>query len=66
MGRIIGRYHIKSAVIVSYRGCENAARAVDLFEHYLTFSGKDVTYLLPVHKVVALEKRHSGEILERA
>ena len=66
MCSVVGGDHIVSAVVIADSRSENTAGAVYFVKHYLIFSCKDIACLSPVHKVVALEKRNSGEVLERA
>ena len=62
---VVGGHHVEPAIYAADSRCEYSAGAVDLVQHYLALPGEDMTYLLPVHKVVALKKRHPREVLER-
>ena len=64
--RDVGRYHVKSAFIVSYSwGIDTATRACPL-QRELTFSCENMTYLLPIHKIVAFIEGNAREELKRA
>ena len=62
---VVGGHHVEPAVYAADSRREYSAGAVDLVQHYLALPGEDIACLLPVHKVVALKKRHPREVLER-
>ena len=65
MSGVVSSDHVKSAVVVADSRRENAARTVYFIQHDLIFTGEHITYLLPVDKVGAFKKWHSGGILKR-
>ena len=61
----VRRDEVEGAVVVAERGCEDAARGVDVLERKLGIAGERVTDGVPVDEVLASIERDPGEILER-
>ena len=59
-------HHIESSVVVSDGRCIDAAVAIGAFQVHLGWSCQAVAYLFPVQQILAVEYRHSWEVLERA
>ena len=59
-------HHVESSVVVSDGGSIDAAVAIGAFQVHLGWSCQAVAYLFPVHQILAVEYRHSWEVLECA
>src|SRR3954447_8816078 len=64
--RHIRRNHVEGAVVIADSGGEDTSRGSPVSKGKLTLLREDMPDLAPVHKVLTMEQRHAGEILERA